>query len=224
MDIQNRLKELADEDYASLQVKLVPAINADRVLGVRVPAVRTLAGELVKAGKYGDFLEELPHRYFDEDMLHGLILSELKDYDECVTGLDRFLPYVDNWAVCDTMSPKCFKRNRERLIHDIYRWSAGEAVYTSRFGIGMLMKHFLDDAFQSEYLELAASVRLEDYYSKMMTAWFFATALAKQWEATIPYLENRILEPWTHNKTIQKARESFRIADEQKAYLKTLKR
>lgn len=224
MNITGRLFELADEKYADFQAKLTPGVDRELFIGVRVPAARKLAKELYKSGDFEAFLTELPHKYYDENMLHGLILSEFKDYDECVEQVDMFLPYVDNWAVCDIMSPKCFKKNKDRLIGKIIEWSESNLVYTSRFGMGMLMTHFLDDDFRQEYLDIPARVKLDDYYAKMMVAWFFATALAKQWDAAIPYIENNALEPWIHNKTIQKARESNRITPQQKDYLKTLKR
>lgn len=224
MDIQSRLFELADKKYADFQAKLTPTIARETFIGVRVPEVRKLAKEIYKSGEYETFLRELPHKYYDENMLHGLILSEFKDYELCIIEVDKFLPYVDNWAVCDIMSPKCFKKNKERLLEKIKEWTKSDEVYTSRFGIEMLMSHYLDADFKEEYLEIPASVKLEDYYAKMMVAWFFATALTKQWDATIPYVEEGNLEPWTHNKTIQKARESLRIAPEKKEYLKTLKK
>lgn len=224
MTVRDRLFELADEKYADFQAKLTPTIDREAFIGVRVPNVRKLAKEIYLSDEYTDFLRELPHKYYDENMLHGLILSEIKDYDRCVSLVDGFLPYVDNWAVCDIMSPKCFKKNKDRLLPKIIEWSASGATYTSRFGIEMLMSHFLDDDFKAEYLEIPAGVRLEDYYAKMMVAWFFATALTKQWNATISYIEENRLETWTHNKTIQKAIESYRITDEQKTYLRTLKR
>lgn len=222
-NIQKQLYNLSDKDYAAFQAKLTPTVPREAFIGVRVPDVRKLAKELYKEGNYQKFLNELPHKYYDENMLHGLILSEFKDYDQCICEVDKFLPYVDNWAVCDIMSPKCFKKNKERLIEKIREWSESDAVYTSRFGIEMLMSHFLDSDFKKEYLEIPAKVSLDDYYAKMMVAWFFATALTKQWDATISYIEKNRLEVWTHNKTIQKARESYRISDEQKEYLRSLK-
>ena len=224
MDILKSLFESSDEKYADFQAKLTPTIERDKFIGVRVPDVRKIAKEIYKTGGFEDFLSELPHKYYDENMLHGLILSEFKDYDKCIEYVDKFLPYVDNWAVCDIMSPKCFKKNKEKLILKIIEWSRSDAVYTSRFGIEMLMSHYLDDDFKPEYLKIPEGVHLEDYYSKMMVAWFFATALSKQWDAAIPYIEQGYLDVWTHNKTIQKARESYRITPEQKEYLKTLKR
>ena len=224
MDIIQELKKLSDEKYADFQAKLTPNVDRELFIGVRVPAVRKLAKEIYKSGDYAEFLAELPHKYYDENMLHGLILSEFKNYDECVAEVDKFLPYVDNWAVCDIMSPKCFKKNKDRLIDKINEWSGSDKVYTARFGMEMLMSHYLDDDFRPEYLDIPARVHIDDYYAKMMVAWFYATALAKQWDSTIPYIKDDRLEVWTHNKTIQKARESYRITDEQKEYLKSLKR
>lgn len=224
MDIEKSLFALKDEKYAEFQAKLTPTVDKNLFIGVRVPDTRKLAKEIYKSGYYSGFLHELPHKFYDENMLHGLIVSEIKEYDECIAAVDRFLPYVDNWAVCDIMSPKCFKKNKDKLMDKIIEWSGSDEVYTARFGIEMLMTHFLDEDFKLEYLEIPANVQLEDYYAKMMVAWFFATALAKQWDAAIPYLKENRLEVWTHNRTIQKARESYRITDEQKAYLKTIKR
>lgn len=223
MDLTNRLMVLADEKYADFQAKLTPTVARERFIGVRVPAARKLAKEVYKSGEYEAFLSDLPHKYFDENMLHGLILSEYKDYDACIQKVDDFLPYVDNWAVCDILSPKSFKKNRDKLIQKILEWTESDRAYTVRFGLEMLMTHFLDEDFQVEYLKIPAKVRSEEYYVNMMIAWFFATALAKQWSDAIPYIENRVLEPWTHNKTIGKARESYRLADDEKEYLKTLK-
>ena len=224
MTILDRLYELEDKEYAAFQAKLTPGVPPESFIGVRVPMVRKLAKELIKANEYADFLQQLPHKFYDENMLHGLLVSEIKDYDRCIAEVDKFLPYVDNWAVCDIMSPKVFKKNKEALLTKIVEWSGSEHLYTSRFGIEMLMSHYLDDDFKPEYLDIPASVHSEEYYLKMMIAWFFATALAKQWDATIPYIENNKLDTWVHNKTIQKARESYRITDTQKEYLKTLKR
>lgn len=223
MDIQNELFKLQDEAYGDFQSKLTPNIKRETVIGVRVPQARTLAKRIYKEGMHFDFVSNLPHKYYDENMLHSMIISEEKNYDTCLKMLDEFLPYVDNWAVCDTMSPKVFKKNKDKLIDKIYEWTKSPHVYTSRFGIEMLMRHYLDDDFEEEYLELPASVYIEDYYFKMMVAWFYATALAFKWDETIPYLEEHRLEKWIHNKTIQKARESYRITPDQKDYLKTLK-
>lgn len=223
MDITKRLFELEDKEYGDFQVKLAPGISRENVIGVRVPMVRKLAKEIYKEGDYQDFLKALPHRYYDENMLHGLIISEMKDYDLCLQYLEAFLPYVDNWAVCDIMSPKVFKKNKDKLLIKIQEWIKDDRVYTCRFAMEMLMSHYLDDDFRPEYLKLPAAVKSDEYYINMMIAWFFATALAKQWKDSVVYLENKSLDVWTHNKTIQKAIESYRITDEQKAYLRTLK-
>lgn len=224
IDILKMLLQCKDEEYAAFQIKLTPGIPAENFIGVRVPKARKLAKELIKNGGYEAFLGSLPHRYYDENMLHGLLVSEMNDYNTCLYELERFLPYVDNWAVCDIMSPKVFKKNKGRLLIKIKEWILSAHTYTCRFGIEMLMTHFLDNDFDSRLLELIAVISSDEYYVNMMIAWFYATALSKQWEATIPYLENNRLSIWTHNKTIQKARESFRITAEQKDFLKTLKR
>ena len=223
MNFTEELFALQDSSYGDFQAKLTPGIPREKFIGVRVPEVRKLAKKLAKETETASFLEDLPHKYYDENMLHALLLSEMKDYEACVAAVDRFLPYVDNWAVCDILSPKIFRRNKPALLKKIREWSASEKTYTCRFGIEMLMSHFLDDDFKPEYLEIPAAVRSEEYYVRMMVAWFFATALAKQWDAAVKYVEEGRLDTWTHNKTIQKARESFRITPEQKEYLNTLK-
>ena len=223
MTILEQLYALRDEQYAQFQAKLTPSVAAGRFIGVRVPMVRTLARKLNGGEDAAAFLAALPHIYYDEDMLHGLLLSEMSDYEACIVAVERFLPYVDNWAVCDIMSPKVFKKHKDKLLPKIRQWAASTHTYTCRFGIEMLMTHFLDDDFRPELLEIPAAVRSQEYYVNMMTAWFFATALAKQWDATLPYIERQRLDPWTHNKTIQKACESFRVCDPHKTYLKTLK-
>ena len=220
---QERLFELQDKEYADFQAKLTPTVPRENFIGVRVPLVRKLAKELIKDTYCEEFLSTLPHEYYDENMLHGLLISEMKDYDEVIKKLDLFLPYVDNWAVCDIMSPKVFKKHKDELLVEIKRWAKSSDTYTCRFGIEMLQTHFLDDDFKAEYLEIPAVVRSEEYYVNMMIAWFFATSLTKQWDATVPYIEKQRLDKWTHNKTIQKARESYRITDEQKKYLNTFK-
>lgn len=223
MTIRERLFELQDKEYAVFQSKLTPSVAPDKFIGVRVPEVRKLAKEYAKTDEAAEFIKILPHDYYDENMLHGLLISEIKNYDEAVAMTDAFLPYVDNWAVCDIMSPKIFRKHKAELIGKIREWAASKETYTCRFGIEMLMSHFLDEDFRTDYLEIAAAVRSEEYYVNMMIAWFFATALAKQWDAVIPYIEEKRLDTWVHNKTIQKARESYRITEEQKEYLKCLK-
>lgn len=222
MEILNELFKLQDKEYAEFQSKLIPTVSKEKIIGVRVPEVRKLAKKYIKEEKTKEFIKRLPHKYYDENMLHGLVISEIKDYKKCIEEVDKFLPYVDNWAVCDIMSPKIFKKNKEELIEKIKEWLKSKEIYTCRFGIEMLMSHYLDEDFKKEYLEIPASVHSDEYYVQMMVAWFFATALAKQWDDTIIYIEENKLDKWVHNKTIQKARESYRITDEQKEYLKSL--
>ena len=224
MNIQKELFALQDISYGDFQAKLVPNIPRGLFIGVRVPEVRKLAKRLAKEPETSIFLRDLPHKYYDENILHALLISEMKDYAECIAAVDNFLSYVDNWAACDILSPKIFKKNRTALLKKIEEWSASEKTYTCRFGIEMLMTYFLDDDFKPEYLEIPASVHSEEYYVRMMIAWFFATALAKQWDVTIKYIEDHRLDAWTQNKAIQKARESRRITSKQKEYLKSLKR
>lgn len=222
-DIRNELYKSQDIKYRDFQSKLIPNIDPETVIGVRTPILRKLAKDLSKNEDIRDFLKDVPHRYFDENQLHAFLISGMKDYDECLKELKCFLPFIDNWATCDQLSPKVFKKHRRELLPEIKKWIKSDETYTVRFGIGMLMEHFLDEDFDVSYPELVASIRSEEYYVKMMSAWYFATALAKQYEDILPFIENNRLDIWTHNKTIQKAVESFRITDEQKVYLKTLK-
>ena len=224
VNIKEELFALQDVSYADFQANLIPNIPRELIIGVRVPEARRLAKRLAREAGVSQFLKDLPHTYYDENMLHGLLLSEMKDYVACIVAVDTFLPYVDNWAVCDIMSPKIFKKHKTALLEKIKEWSASERTYTCRFGIEILMTYFLDEDFKPAYLEIPASVHSEEYYVQMMIAWFFASALAKQWDTTIKYLEDQRLDTWTHNKAIQKARESKRITPEQKEYLKSLKR
>ena len=223
MKAQELLFQLQDKGYHDFQSKLIPTIPVETIIGVRIPTIRKLAKEYGKDPESVEFLKQLPHTYYDENILHALLVAEIKDYEVCVKEVERFLPYVDNWAVCDIFSPKVFRKNKDKLIDKIREWTASGPSYTCRFGMGMLMTHFLDEDFRVEYLEIPATVHSEEYYVNMMIAWFYATALAKQWDATIGYIEDQRLDTWTHNKTIQKARESYRITPEQKEYLKTLK-
>lgn len=224
MNITEKLFEKRDAGYALFQAKLTPGIPPEAFIGVRIPDIRRIAKEYAKDPESEEFLASLPHGYYDENILHGSLISMKKDYDECICLVDAFLPYVDNWAVCDTMSPKVFAKHRPELIIKIREWIKSGMTYTCRFGIEMLMSHFLDEYFRPEYNRLPAEVRSEEYYVNMMIAWYYATALAKQWDDTVKILEDGSLGDWVQNKTIRKARESFRITDEQKEYLKTLKR
>lgn len=226
-EIQKELFAKQDLKFKSFHSKLIPTTDAHSIIGVRTPDLRAIAKKFASHPDVEKFLSTLPHKYYDENQVHVFILSLIKDYDDCVNHIDSFLPFVDNWATCDQMRPKVFakKQYRERLLKDVQRWinAPVEKVYTVRFGIETLMSFFLDDDFEPKFLKWVSKIRSEEYYLNMMVAWFFATALAKQFEATIPFIEKRVLDVWTHNKTIQKAIESYRITDEQKAYLKTLK-
>ena len=221
--IQDELFKMRDAEYRDFQSKLIPNAAKDYFIGVRTPDLRAFAKKIAHEDGIGEFLHALPHKYFDENQLHAFVISGMKDFDGCVEELNRFLPYVDNWATCDQMSPKVFKKHRPELLGNIDAWLASGRTYTVRFAIGMLMEHFLDDDFDAKYPETVASLRSDEYYVNMMIAWYFATALAKQYDAAIPFIEERRLDVWTHNKTIQKARESYRITPEQKEYLKSLK-
>lgn len=221
--VQKDLIEMQDLKYKEFHSKLMPTIDPDTIIGVRTPLLRKYAKEFSKTTEAQSFLKILPHKYYEENNLHGFIIESIKDYDRVIEELNRFLPYVDNWATCDMMRPKVFKKHLTELLGQIEIWMESDHTYTIRFGIEMLMTFYLDEYFKPEYPEMVAKVRSEEYYVNMMIAWYFATALAKQYEITLPYLENYRLDNWTHNKAIQKAVESYRINDEQKAYLKTLK-
>lgn len=222
-EILTQLFALQDPAYRDFSSKLTPTLPKERVIGIRVPQLRQLARQLAGKPAADAFLQELPHHYYEEYNLHGMLLERIRDYDQCIAELDRFLPYVDNWATCDLISPKVLGRHKPRLLADIRRWMGSDRPFTVRFGIEMLMRYFLDEDFQPVYLDWAAQIRSQEYYVNMMTAWFFATALAKQYEAAVPYLEHSRLDSWTHNKAIQKALESNRIPSERKACLRTLK-
>lgn len=222
-DIRAALFAAPDLKYRDFQAKLIPNLAGDTMIGVRTPELRKMARQLAKRPDVGDFLKDLPHRYFDENQIHAFILSDMKDYDRCIEEVNLFLPFVDNWATCDQMSPKVFKKHRPELLTQIRQWIRSRHTYTVRFGIGMLLQHYLDEDFDPDYPALVGGIHSEEYYINMMIAWYFATALAKQYEAVIPWLEEKRLELWVHNKTIQKAIESYRISAEQKAYLRTLK-
>ena len=222
-DIREELFKMQDIGYRDFNSKLIPTVKKEDMIGVRTPELRKYAKKLLKEEGVEDFLHSLPHKYFDENQLHAFIISEIKDFKLCIDELIKFLPYLDNWATCDQLSPKIFKKYRNDLLPHIYEWLKSDKTYTVRFGIGMLMEHFLDEDFKSEYPEMVAAVRSEEYYINMMTAWYFATALAKQYESILPFIEGNKLDTWTHNKTIQKAIESNRISAEQKNYLKGLK-
>ncbi len=221
--VQDRLFELQDLKYREFQAKLMPTVSPECIIGVRTPALRKFAKEFGKTEGAKEFLRHLPHRYYEENNLHGFLVAGMKDYEQCVEELDRFLPFVDNWATCDLTSPKIFKKHLPELLKKIEEWIASGHTYTVRFGIGMLMSFYLDGEFGLKYPEMVAEVRSEEYYVNMMIAWYFATALAKQYDAVLPFIEKRRLDKWTHNKAIQKAVESYRITPEQKGHLRKLK-
>lgn len=223
-EIRKELKKLQDKGYREMQVTIIPTLEADSIIGVRTPALRQLAKEFAKREDISEFLSDLPHKFFEENQLHAFILSGMKDAESCIRLVDEFLPYVDNWATCDQMSPKVFKKHKQLLLEYVDKWIRSEHTYVKRFAIGMLMEHFLDEDFNTSYLTKVSKIRSEEYYVNMMIAWYFATALAKQYEDTLPFIEKQKLDKWTHNKSIQKAVESYRITPEQKEYLKTLKR
>ena len=222
-EIREELLSQRDVEYRAFQQKVLPTIDPGTMIGVRTPVLRKMAKTYAKREEISEFLEALPHAYFDENQLHAFVISEDKDYGHCISELNRFLPYVDNWATCDQMSPKILKKHHDELLTPIDEWLSSGETYTIRFGIGALMEHFLEDDFSLEYPKRVSRIRSEEYYVNMMIAWYFATALAKQYEKVLPFLEKRTLDPWVHNKAIQKSVESYRITKEQKDYLRTLK-
>lgn len=225
-EIKDYLLKNQDLQYKQFHSSLMPTINSEVVIGIKVPILRNYTKELLK--KYATqsfipFFEDLPHQYYEENNIHAFLIEKINNYDECLFQLEQFLPYIDNWATCDMLNPKVFSKNKDKLLKKINEWIKSSHTYTIRFGIGMLMRYFLDKDFNSSYLELVYSIKSEEYYVNMMKAWFFATALAKQYDATLPIIQNKKLDIWTHNKAIQKAIESFRVPAEHKQYLKTLK-
>ena len=222
-EIQQRLFALQDAGYRDFHAALMPTVDKALVIGVRMPALRALAKELKGTELAADFMAALPHKYYEENNVHAALIGHIRDFDACMAAVERFLPYVDNWATCDMMNPKALAKDKAALLERIRLWLQSSHTYTVRFGMEMLMNHFLEEDFREEYPALVASVRSEEYYVRMMQASYFATALAKQYEAAVTYLEQRRLGAWVHNKTIQKARESFRVSQEQKEYLKSLK-
>lgn len=219
-DILNKIK---DDDYKKFQAKLVPNIPPETIIGVRTPQMRKIAKDVFESDYRDEFLNDLPHKYYEENLIHFFMLAMIRDFDECVEKVELFLPYVDCWPVSDQATPKSFKKNHQKLLPYIKKWISSQHVYTARFGIRMLMNEYLGEDFKEEYLELVACKKGEDYYLKMMIAWYFATALAKRYDESVKYIENRRLDEWVHKKAIQKALESYRVEDEHKKYLKSLK-
>ena len=218
--LQKQLFELQDLKYRDFHSKLMPETDKETVIGIRTPVLRKFAKEFAGTSEAVAFLRQLPHRYYEENNLHMMLITGIKDYEKCMEEIQRFLPCIDNWATCDYPAPKCFARHKDQVLEEAKRWISSGETYVIRYGIGMLMRLFLDEDFSSEYLEMAAAVQSQEYYVNMMIAWYFATALAKQWDATVPYIEQHKLSDWVHRKTVQKAVESYRITPEQKEYLK----
>ena len=223
MTVYERLAACGSEQYREFQSKLVPNIPKEKILGVRTPDMRRIAREIRGTKEAEEFLTQLPHNYYEENLVHFFMIAMIRDFDQCVQAVEAFLPYVDCWPVCDQSSPKAFSKDHEKLLPWIQKWIASDHVYTVRFGIRMLMNEFLGEDFKTEYLAWVARVKGEGYYIKMMVAWYFATALAKRYDETVPYIEEHRLEPWTHRKAIQKAIESYRVTEEHKEYLKSLR-
>ena len=219
-EIQKHLFELQDMAYRDFHSRLMPDIDKETVIGIRVPVLRKYAKSIAGTELAEKFIKELPHRYYEENNLHMMLITRIKDYEKCLSEIERFLPYIDNWATCDFPAPKCFENHKEDLLPVIKRWIASSETYTIRYGIGMLMRLYLDEDFDPEYVRIVAEVKSDEYYVNMMIAWYMATALAKQWDAVIPFIEEHRMSDWVHRKTIQKAVESYRITDEQKDYLK----
>ena len=218
--LQKQLFELQDLKYRDFHSKLMPETDKETVIGIRTPVLRKFAKEFAGTSEAEAFLRQLPHRYYEENNLHMMLITGIKDYEKCMEEIQRFLPCIDNWATCDYPTPKCFARHKDQVLEEAKRWISSGETYVIRYGIGMLMRLFLDEDFSSEYLEMTAAVQSQEYYVNMMIAWYFATALAKQWDATVPYIEQHQLSDWVHRKTVQKAVESYRITPEQKEYLK----
>ena len=222
-NVQDQLFGMQDLKYRDFHAKLMPTVNKEKLIGVRTPALRAFAKSYGKTEEAKEYLQILPHQYYEENNLHGLLIEQIKDYDTCLKELKRFLPYIDNWATCDMLAVKVVKKHLDTFIDEVYRWMESDYTYTIRFGVNMLMRYYLEDAFRMEYPEKVAQIRSKEYYVNMMRAWYFATALAKQYEKILPFIEEQKLDIWTHNKTIQKAIESYRITPEQKEYLRGLK-
>ena len=222
-DIERLLFQHRDVAYADFTAKLIPSVPRERIIGVRSPEYRKIIRQIADDPVIPVFLSTLPHRWHEENCLHVALINRIRDYEACVSALERFMPHIDNWAVNDAVNPACFKKHRAELIHRVRAWISSPAPYTRRCGMKVLMANYLGEDFEPAYLDLPADLRSDEYYVNMMIAWLFAEALARQWDAAVPFLETNRLDPWTHNKAIQKACESYRIPDERKAYLRTLR-
>lgn len=221
--LQEELFKLQDIEYRDFNSSLIPGIDKETVIGIRTPVLRKFAKEYAKSGEIEQFMRELPHEFYEENNLHMMLIAQIKDYDKCISETEKFLPHIDNWATCDSPLPKCFDKNKEDVLERAKNWIAADTTYVKRYGMGVMMRLFLDEDFKEEYIQLVAGVKSEEYYVNMMIAWYMATALAKQWDAAIPYIQERRLSEWVHRKSIQKAVESYRITPEQKEYLKGLR-
>ena len=222
-DLQQILFQHRDTAYADFSAKLIPTVPREKMIGIRSPEYKIIVRQIRDDPVIPVFLSALPHTWHEENCLHAAIINQIRDYEACVAALEQFMPYIDNWAVNDAVNPACFRKHRAELIHRVQTWISSSATYTRRCGMRILMANYLGEDFKPEYLNLPADLRSDEYYVNVMTAWLFAEALTKQWDTAVTYLENHRLDPWTHNKTIQKACESYRIPDERKAYLRTLK-
>lgn len=222
-NVQKRLFEMQDTGYRDFHARLIPTVKKEKIIGIRTPMLRKFAKEFGKTEESEMFLKALPHQYYEENNLHGLLIEQIRDYDKCLEELERFLPHIDNWATCDLLALHMIKKHRFIFIREVYRWMESDKPYIIRFGISMLMRHYLDEGFKPEYPEKVAAICSEEYYVNMMRAWYFATALSKHYEKILPFLEEQRMDIWTHNKTIQKSIESYRITKEQKDYLRTLR-
>ncbi len=222
--LQKKLFEFQDVEYKNFHSKLMPTVPSQNIIGIRTPVLRKFAKEFIKTDECTSFLESLPHKYYEENNLHAFLIQQIKDFDEALIRTNAFLPYIDNWATCDMFTPKVFKKNKSLILKEAYKWIMSEHIYTVRYGIKILMDLFLDSDFSKEYLLKVACIKKDEYYIKMMISWYIATALSKQYTSAVKILENNILDVWTHNKSIQKAVESYRIDPATKEYLKTLKR
>jgi len=222
-NILNLLYAAADVEYKDFNSLLIPNIATEKFIGVRTPILRKIAKDIIKSGQYMDFINNLPHQYFEENQLHAVVLSTLPDFDFVIKEIERFLPYVDNWATCDQMSPQVFKKNTDLLLKYINKWIQSKYVYTVRFGVLCLMRYFLDDEFDSKYIDMVSNIKSNEYYVNMMRAWYFATGLAKHFEEFLPYLESGKIDDWTRKRAIQKALESFRVIPEHKEILRKIR-
>lgn len=221
--VVNRLFEMRDPMYLDFNSALIPTVEKERFIGVRVPELRKFANEFYRDSRRDEFFDELPHFYYEENNLHGYMIEKISDFDECISRIESFLPFIDNWATCDTVRPKTFAKNKDKLTSYVDRWLSSERVYTVRYAVGILMSFYLDDGFDILWADRICALDMSEYYVSMMAAWYFATALYKQYDKILPYFERRVLEPMTHDRAIRKAIESRRISDETKEYLRTFR-